>query len=220
MLVRAKLTAVGIVTLMSCRPKRETSVAWQPDFVPNCADKVCKITTAIDILVAQSQQSLLCCLLSWSSSVTACPQHVEAFSTMPQAAVMLQRALSDKVWSASAYITPGLSLDDVALAFIWTSIRVPTDVSPTHFGLFDDNSWDVRPVSAKRLMIKKFFGEMSCRWNFRILPLNAINDYRGTARFSALRITICPFPSDNVLNANRVLWTYFPTFVDLFSYTL
>ena len=120
MFVRAKLTAVGIATLMSCRPKRETSVTWQPDVVPNCADKVFKITTVIDIPVAQSQQSLLCCLLSWSSSVTACPQHVEAFSTMPQAAVMLQRALSDKVWSASAYITPGLSLDDVALAFIWT----------------------------------------------------------------------------------------------------
>ena len=67
-------------------------------------------------------------------------------------------------------------------------------VSPTHFGLFDDNPWDVRPVSAKRLLIKKFVGEMSCRRNFRILPLNAIiNDYRGTARFSALRITICPF---------------------------
>ena len=31
--------------------------------MPNCADKVFKITTAIDILVAQSQQSLLCVAL-------------------------------------------------------------------------------------------------------------------------------------------------------------
>ena len=72
MFVRAKLTAVGIASLMSCscRPKRETSVTWQPYVVPNCADKVFKITTAIDILVAQSQQSL-CSPYTAPTDVTA-----------------------------------------------------------------------------------------------------------------------------------------------------
>ena len=83
-----------------------------------------------------------------------------------------------------------------------------------HRSLLYDDPWDVRSVSAKRLLIKTFVGEISCGRNFRILPLNAIiNDYRGTARFSALRIIsrltiylyllIAPATRSRLLSRNR-----------------
>ena len=106
------------------------------------------------------------------SSVTACPQHVEAFSTTPQRYRPSLRIIADQ----------------------WLSRNGSVLCSPNnHLPFFHLKMCAISVV------------------HISVVIIRTKNPWHWPTRFIVRR---------KKLNANRVLWTYFPTFVDLFSYTL